>query len=81
VVLKKAAKGTALIISDLESKALMGKNQLLPAILQRLDRGKFIRPYKYFETIEGFTLEHSEKFSIKIAGITFWTCFCNVYRP
>ena len=80
-LLEKASKGFALIISDHASKTSMDKNQLLPAFLQRLDRGKFIRPYKYFKTLEGYTLHHSEKFPIKIAGITFWAYFCNVYQP
>ena len=53
----------------------------LPSVLQDLDFGDFVRPFRYFEALCGFTLRDSEVFPIDLASITLWTYFCNFYSP
>jgi 2-polyprenyl-3-methyl-5-hydroxy-6-metoxy-1,4-benzoquinol methylase len=79
-LLKKAQVSAALIICDhLKEERNLTLKQLIPFILQFLDRGKFIRLYTYFENMEDWAIKRSEKFPINLACITLWDYFCNYY--
>jgi predicted RNA methylase len=80
-LLKKATSGSAIIISDHLCKLSGRSNNFITLLLQRLDRGKYIREYNYFENLNDYTLLYSKKATIKLAGITLWTFFCNYYQP
>ena len=80
-LLKKALPCFAIIIADhLRKSPNLSLINFFPLILQNLDRGKFIRLYNKFDSLSNYTLYYSEEFAIGVAGITFWTYFCNFYR-
>lgn len=81
-LLKKTSLCFAVIIADhLRKSPNLSLSNFLPFILQSLDRGKFVRLYKYFENFNNYNLNYSEEFSISVVSITFWTYFCNFYKP
>ena len=50
-----------------------------PKFLQKLDRGKYVRDYSFFKSIDGYRLVQSMVFPIKIFSFIFWMYFCAAY--
>jgi SAM-dependent methyltransferase len=52
-----------------------------PKFLQKLDRGKYVRDYSFFRSIDGYRPVQSLVFPIKIFSFIFWMYFCVAYTP
>jgi SAM-dependent methyltransferase len=81
-LLPKISLCAGMIIAD-HLKVNQGRRlrAFLPSVLQYLDFGDFVRPFRYFESLCGFTLRDSDIFLIDLGSITLWTYFCNLYSP
>jgi SAM-dependent methyltransferase len=70
-------KSRAIIILDHDgTKEKLSKIQLL---MQRMDKGKFVRPKTFFDTIYGYKCMKSEVFYIPSQKIPLWRYFMNIY--
>ena len=82
VLLERLSSCRALIIADhWKSGSASLSSAFVPSMLQKMDRGRFLRPYRYFENLPDYTLISSEIFPIRFAGLVCWTYFCNCYKP
>jgi SAM-dependent methyltransferase len=70
------SKARFIIIADHYSDNTVGR---WPKFLQKLDRGKYVRDYSFFKSIEGYRSIESVIFPIKIFSFVFWIYFCSVY--
>lgn len=50
-------------------------------ILQKLDFGKYIRTYCYFDSLDSLVLKKRHTFSISFFGFNFWPLFIAYYEP
>ncbi|MCH2140816.1 MAG: class I SAM-dependent methyltransferase [Phycisphaerales bacterium] len=77
-VLCSSKKCAATIICDHRAEP---SNHLVNRILQRLDRGRFIRPWDYFQSLTGYASQMLEPFEIRWFGIPIWSYFAGLYLP
>jgi SAM-dependent methyltransferase len=75
-LLARAQACTAVVICDHRADPT---NHRLNRLLQRLDKGHFIRPYAFFETIAGYRTNMLEPFTICPLGIPTWAYFTGLY--
>ncbi len=81
-LLAKISLCAGLIIADhLKVDQSHPLRAFLPSVLQDLDFGDFVRSFRYFESLCGFTLRDSEVFTIDLGSVALWTYFCNFYCP
>lgn len=75
----EAARGcAATIICDHRAEP---SNHAFNRLLQRCDRGRFIRPWSYFQTLAGFHPPSLDAFEIKWLGVPIWAYFAGLYQP
>ncbi|MCH2136149.1 MAG: class I SAM-dependent methyltransferase [Phycisphaerales bacterium] len=77
-LLNAAEACKALVICDHRSEP---QNHSVCRTLQRLDRGQYIRPRSFFETLAGWTLIRMEPFEICVLGLPVWSYFTAIYQP
>lgn len=77
-IFSHVSKAKFIIISDHFRDKTIGR---WPKLLQKLDRGKFVRQYSFFRNIDGFRPLKSLIFPIKIFSFVFWVSFCISYIP
>ncbi len=77
-VLGAARRTTALLICDHRSEPA---NHALNRLLQRYDRGKYIRPVTHFFRLQGYDTMHLDRFNITWLGLPIWAYFTGLYRP
>jgi SAM-dependent methyltransferase len=53
----------------------------LNRVLQKNDRGRFVRPSTAFDTLPGYQTSYRLVFAIPSRGIPAWRYFCNFYIP
>jgi SAM-dependent methyltransferase len=82
-VLKKASSCFAIIICDhlKKEQELQQVFDLIPNILQKLDRGKYVRKYSFFKYLRLYHLHQANQFPIRLFKINLWTYFCHLYKP
>lgn len=52
-----------------------------PNFLQKRDRGKYVRDYSFFMSLDGYRPVQSLVIPIKIFSFIFWIYFCVAYAP
>lgn len=77
-LLNAARRCTALLICDHRTEQA---NHALNRLLQRYDRGKYIRPLTFFSHLQGYSTMHLDPFEIKWLGLPVWSYFTGLYRP
>jgi SAM-dependent methyltransferase len=70
-----------IVLDHRRDKEFLNRPMILPRFLQWADRGSYVRPYSFFDNLNGFTRKATENFEISILGIRAWPYFCNVYEP
>lgn len=78
-VLGRLVNAHALIIED-HLRDYESRTRRLPRFMQSLDRGRYVRPAGFFRSLPGFVLESAAHYPIRLAGITVWELFTNVYH-
>lgn len=77
-LLKKTRDCTALVLCDHRAEP---SNHHINKLLQRYDRGNFVRPYSSFSQLSGYKTTHLDSFEIKWLGIPVWSYFTGLYHP
>jgi len=77
-LLEAACACSALIICDHRVQA---SNHRLNRLLHHLDKGRYIRPYAFFDTLAGYRTHMLEPFDIRPMGLPTWAYFTGVYLP
>jgi SAM-dependent methyltransferase len=57
------------------------KLTFIQKLLQKMDKGKFIRPKSFFDCIKGYQCIQSELFNITSEKLPLWRYFINIYIP
>jgi len=76
-IIEMCKQSRAFIVSDHLHN--VGKDQAIVRLLQRLDRGKYIRKYQTYEQFFREKSAMSVFYPINVMGVLFWNYFTDVY--
>ena len=76
-IIEKCKQSRAFIVAD--HLYNVGKDQAIVRLLQRLDRGKYIRKYQTYEKFFSEKSAMSAFYPINVMGVIFWNYFTDVY--
>lgn len=81
-LLKLVAQAKCRVVILDHVKVALAKTLLsrIQAFLQAADKGKFVRNYDYFNSLENLKMSRQSVFTIHFLGMPLWNYFCHTYQ-